>query len=75
MDDHEFYEELNQVSAAAAWERSEALPSREEVDRLRLALNELAGELSTLDDQERMAAVQAVFAQVSRLAELASPDR
>lgn len=75
MDDREFYAQLNQVSAAAAWEGSEPLPSREEVDLLRRALSELAGELSTAGDRERLAAVQAVSAQVSRLAELASTDR
>ena len=75
MDDREFYEQLNQVSAAVAWEGSEPLPSREELDLFRLALSELAGELSTVSDRERLAAVEAVSSQVSRLAALASTDQ
>ncbi len=75
MDDREFYEQLNRVSAAVTWEGHEALPSPEELDQLRLTLTDLANEPSTLSDRERLAALRAVHAQVGRLAVLASPDR
>ena len=75
MDDREFYEELNRVSAAAMWEGAGPPPSRDELDRLRLTLTTLANDPSTASDRERLAALQAVQSQVARLAGLASTDR
>jgi hypothetical protein len=75
VDDQEFYEHLNRVSAAVTWEGHEALPGQGEVDRLRLVLTELANDPSTASDRERLAALQAVYSQVGRLAELASEGR
>lgn len=75
MDDQEFYEQLNRVSAAAAWEGQEALPSQDELDRLQQTLTELANDPSTSSDRERLAALLAVRSLVARLAGLASADR
>ena len=74
MDDQGFYEALHRVSSALVWEGAEALPDPADLDSVRTALSDLAGEPLTENDPERLAAVVAVAARLYIIAELAGSD-